>query len=42
MDSAQKEALVDIVMQVMEMINVNAKTRGRIIDSRRSSMATGA
>lgn len=32
MDSAQREALDDIVMQVMEMINANAKTRGRIID----------
>ncbi|XP_068131189.1 chondroitin sulfate synthase 1 [Hyperolius riggenbachi] len=32
MDASQKEALDDIVMQVMEMINANAKTRGRIID----------
>ncbi|XP_067873771.1 chondroitin sulfate synthase 1 [Heterodontus francisci] len=32
MDSSQKEALDDIIMQVMEMINANAKTRGRIID----------
>ncbi|XP_020372360.1 chondroitin sulfate synthase 1 [Rhincodon typus] len=32
MDSAQKEALDDIIMQVMEMINANAKSRGRIID----------
>nr|XP_009505621.1 PREDICTED: chondroitin sulfate synthase 1 isoform X2 [Phalacrocorax carbo] len=32
MDSSQREALDDIVMQVMEMINANAKTRGRIID----------
>ncbi|XP_043934620.1 chondroitin sulfate synthase 1 [Protopterus annectens] len=31
-DLSQKEALDDIVMQVMEMINANAKTRGRIID----------
>uniref|UniRef100_A0A8C5M973 Hexosyltransferase n=1 Tax=Leptobrachium leishanense TaxID=445787 RepID=A0A8C5M973_9ANUR len=32
MDTSQKQALDDIVMQVMEMINANAKTRGRIID----------
>ncbi|MBN3318752.1 CHSS1 synthase, partial [Atractosteus spatula] len=32
MDSSQKMALDDIVMQVMEMINANAKTRGRVID----------
>ncbi|XP_016055846.1 PREDICTED: chondroitin sulfate synthase 1 isoform X2 [Miniopterus natalensis] len=32
LDSAQREALDDIVMQVMEMINANAKTRGRVID----------
>ncbi|XP_078097722.1 chondroitin sulfate synthase 1 [Mustelus asterias] len=32
MDASQKEALDDIIMQVMEMINANAKTRGRIID----------
>lgn len=32
MDSAQREALDDIVMQVMEMINANAKARGRVID----------
>ncbi|KAL4613269.1 chondroitin sulfate synthase 1 [Arapaima gigas] len=32
MDSSQKMALDDIIMQVMEMINANAKTRGRIID----------
>ncbi|XP_034757933.2 chondroitin sulfate synthase 1-like [Acipenser ruthenus] len=32
MDSSQKIALDDIVMQVMEMINANAKTRGRVID----------
>lgn len=32
MDSAQKLALDDIIMQVMEMINANAKTRGRVID----------
>ncbi|XP_005990195.1 chondroitin sulfate synthase 1 [Latimeria chalumnae] len=32
MDIAQKEALDDIIMQVMEMINANAKTRGRVID----------
>uniref|UniRef100_A0A8C9VLI5 Hexosyltransferase n=1 Tax=Scleropages formosus TaxID=113540 RepID=A0A8C9VLI5_SCLFO len=32
MDAAQKAALEDIVMQVMEMINANAKTRGRVID----------
>lgn len=32
MDVSQREALDDIVMQVMEMINANAKTRGRIID----------
>ncbi|ELK24185.1 Chondroitin sulfate synthase 1 [Myotis davidii] len=30
--SAQREALDDIVMQVMEMINANAKARGRVID----------
>ncbi|XP_006771836.1 PREDICTED: chondroitin sulfate synthase 1, partial [Myotis davidii] len=29
---AQREALDDIVMQVMEMINANAKARGRVID----------
>ncbi|XP_024117568.1 chondroitin sulfate synthase 1 [Oryzias melastigma] len=32
MDSSQKQALDDIIMQVMEMINANAKTRGRVID----------
>ncbi|XP_053369750.1 chondroitin sulfate synthase 1 [Clarias gariepinus] len=32
MDSSQKVALDDIIMQVMEMINANAKTRGRVID----------
>ncbi|XP_062405598.1 chondroitin sulfate synthase 1 [Sardina pilchardus] len=32
MDASQKAALDDIVMQVMEMINANAKTRGRVID----------
>ncbi|XP_072889074.1 chondroitin sulfate synthase 1 [Hemitrygon akajei] len=32
MDFSQKEALNDIVMQLMEMINANAKSRGRIID----------
>lgn len=32
MDSAQRQALDDIIMQVMEMINANAKTRGRVID----------
>ncbi|MBN3275868.1 CHSS1 synthase, partial [Polyodon spathula] len=32
MDASQKIALDDIVMQVMEMINANAKTRGRVID----------
>lgn len=32
MDASQKVALDDIVMQVMEMINANAKTRGRVID----------
>uniref|UniRef100_A0A8C5RXK5 Hexosyltransferase n=1 Tax=Laticauda laticaudata TaxID=8630 RepID=A0A8C5RXK5_LATLA len=32
MDSSQRQALDDVVMQVMEMINANAKTRGRIID----------
>ncbi|KAJ8398342.1 hypothetical protein AAFF_G00429120 [Aldrovandia affinis] len=31
-DSSQRVALDDIVMQVMEMINANAKTRGRVID----------
>ncbi|XP_018618775.2 chondroitin sulfate synthase 1 [Scleropages formosus] len=31
-DSSQKMALDDIIMQVMEMINANAKTRGRVID----------
>ncbi|XP_061613608.1 chondroitin sulfate synthase 1 isoform X3 [Phyllopteryx taeniolatus] len=31
-DAAQRRALDDIVMQVMEMINANAKTRGRVID----------
>ncbi|XP_067827755.1 LOW QUALITY PROTEIN: chondroitin sulfate synthase 1 [Heptranchias perlo] len=31
-DSSQKEALDDIIMQVMEMINANAKSRGRVID----------
>ncbi|XP_077418892.1 chondroitin sulfate synthase 1 [Vanacampus margaritifer] len=31
-DAAQRQALDDIVMQVMEMINANAKTRGRVID----------
>ncbi|XP_077376575.1 chondroitin sulfate synthase 1 [Festucalex cinctus] len=31
-DAAQRRALDDIVMQVMEMINGNAKTRGRAID----------
>ncbi|XP_050969556.1 chondroitin sulfate synthase 1 [Labeo rohita] len=31
-DSSQKVALDDIIMQVMEMINANAKTRGRVID----------
>ncbi|KAG7278122.1 hypothetical protein CRUP_019432 [Coryphaenoides rupestris] len=32
MDSSQRQALDDIIMQVMEMINANAKTRGRVID----------
>ncbi|XP_072321176.1 chondroitin sulfate synthase 1 [Eucyclogobius newberryi] len=32
MDSAQRLALDDIIMQVMEMINANAKARGRVID----------
>ncbi|KAL4660762.1 chondroitin sulfate synthase 1-like [Arapaima gigas] len=32
MDAPQKVALEDIVLQVMEMINSNAKTRGRVID----------
>ncbi|XP_007905570.1 chondroitin sulfate synthase 1 [Callorhinchus milii] len=32
MDSSQREALDDIIMQVMEMINANAKSRGRVID----------
>uniref|UniRef100_A0A8C6ST22 Hexosyltransferase n=1 Tax=Neogobius melanostomus TaxID=47308 RepID=A0A8C6ST22_9GOBI len=32
MDSAQRQALDDIIMQVMEMINANAKARGRVID----------
>ncbi|XP_038851984.1 chondroitin sulfate synthase 1 [Salvelinus namaycush] len=32
MDSSQRLALDDIIMQVMEMINANAKTRGRVID----------
>ncbi|XP_028813086.1 chondroitin sulfate synthase 1 [Denticeps clupeoides] len=32
MESSQKMALDDIIMQVMEMINANAKTRGRVID----------
>ncbi|XP_048829175.1 chondroitin sulfate synthase 1-like [Brienomyrus brachyistius] len=32
MEAPQKAALEDIVMQLMEMINANAKTRGRIID----------
>ncbi|CAL8246578.1 unnamed protein product [Lota lota] len=32
MDSSQRQALEDIIMQVMEMINANAKTRGRVID----------
>ncbi|XP_032906423.1 chondroitin sulfate synthase 1 [Amblyraja radiata] len=32
MDLSQKEALDDIIMQLMEMINANAKSRGRIID----------
>ncbi|XP_023669690.2 chondroitin sulfate synthase 1 [Paramormyrops kingsleyae] len=32
MDSSQKSALEDITMQVMEMINVNAKIRGRVIE----------
>ncbi|XP_051896267.1 chondroitin sulfate synthase 1 [Pristis pectinata] len=32
MDLSQKEALNDIIMQLMEMINANAKSRGRIID----------
>ncbi|XP_028678382.1 chondroitin sulfate synthase 1 [Erpetoichthys calabaricus] len=32
MDFSQKIALDDIIMQVMEMINANAKTRGRVID----------
>ncbi|MBZ3875053.1 Chondroitin sulfate synthase 1 [Sciurus carolinensis] len=32
MDSAQREVLDDIVMQVMEMITTNAKTQGHIID----------
>ncbi|XP_061669404.1 chondroitin sulfate synthase 1 isoform X2 [Syngnathoides biaculeatus] len=31
-DAAQRRALDDVVMQVMEMINANAKTRGRVID----------
>ncbi len=31
-DSSQKMALDDIILQVMEMINANAKTRGRFID----------
>ncbi|XP_049574484.1 chondroitin sulfate synthase 1 [Syngnathus scovelli] len=31
-DAAQRQALDDIVMQVMEMINANAETRGRVID----------
>lgn len=32
MDAAQREALDDVVLQVMEMINANAKARGRVID----------
>ncbi|XP_055980330.1 chondroitin sulfate synthase 1 [Sorex fumeus] len=32
LDSAQREALDDIVLQVMELINANARTRGRVID----------
>ncbi|XP_061878382.1 chondroitin sulfate synthase 1 [Entelurus aequoreus] len=32
MDASQRQALDDIIMQVMEMINANAKTRGRVID----------
>lgn len=32
MDSSQRQALDDIIMEVMEMINANAKTRGRVLD----------
>lgn len=32
LDAAQREALDEVVLQVMEMINANARARGRVID----------